>query len=92
MPRFYAPKLFMGAATLGTQGVMLHDLILLAAERRLMEQAEEVILLVDSSKFGASSGSIVCGLDEVGRIVTDAGIPVQVADQLRASDSKLIIA
>src|ERR1700755_2045071 len=48
MPRFHAPKLFMGAAAIGPQGVMQTDIILVAAERRLIDRAEQVILLVDS--------------------------------------------
>lgn len=75
MPRFYAPRLFMGAASVGPQGIMQPDIILVAAERRLIDRAEEVILLVDSSKFCASSGAIVCGLEEVDVLVTDEGIP-----------------
>src|ERR1044072_5742832 len=51
MPRFHAPKLFMGAAAVGPRGVMQQDVILVAAERRLIDRAEQVILLVDSSKF-----------------------------------------
>lgn len=33
MPRFHAPKLFMGAASIGAQGVMQADVVLVAAER-----------------------------------------------------------
>lgn len=91
MPRFHAPKLFMGAAAVGPQGVMQQDVILVAAERRFMDRAEEVILMVDSSKFRSSSGAIVCGLDEVDTIVTDSGIPQEMADQLRDLGVKLVI-
>lgn len=75
MPRFHAPKLFMGAASVGPHGVMQADVVLVAAERRLIDRAEEVVLLVDSSKFDTRSGTIVCGLDEVDVLITDAGIP-----------------
>lgn len=91
MPRFHAPKLFMGAAAVGPQGVMQQDVILVAAERRLVDRAEEVILLVDSSKFVSSSGAIVCGLDEVDVLVTDPGIPDEVAARLRDADVELIV-
>src|SRR6202007_2530398 len=74
MPRFHAPKLFMGAAAVGAQGVMQQDVILVAAERRLIDRAETVVLLVDSSKFKSSSGAIVCSLDEVDILVTDSEI------------------
>ncbi len=92
MPRFHAPKLFMGAAAVGPQGVMQQDVILVAAERRFMDRAEEVVLLVDSSKFHSSSGAIVCGLDEVDIIVTDTGIPQDMADRLRDLGVKVVIA
>ncbi len=83
MPRFHAPKLFMGAAAIGPQGVMQADVILVAAERRLIDRAEQVILLVDSSKFASSSGAIVCGLDEVNVLITDSGIDPAMAQLLR---------
>lgn len=73
MPRFHAPRLFMGAAAVGPQGAMQADVVLVAAERRLIDRAEEVILLVDSSKFRSQSGTIVCGLDEIDTIITDSG-------------------
>lgn len=92
MPRFHAPKLFMGAAAVGPQGVMQQDVILVAAERRFMDRAEEVILLVDSSKFRSSSGAIVCGLDEVDVVVTDDGIPQEMAEQLREAGVRVVVA
>jgi len=91
MPRFHAPKLFMGAASIGARGVMQADVVLVAAERRLIERAEEVILLVDSSKFNSSSGMIVCELNEVHTIITDAGIPDAMAQKIRAANVRLII-
>lgn len=92
MPRFHAPKLFMGAASVGSQGVMQRDVILVEAERRLIDRADEVILLVDSAKFDSSSGAIVCGLDEVDIIVTDSGISSEMEATLRGAGVKLIIA
>jgi DeoR family transcriptional regulator, ulaG and ulaABCDEF operon transcriptional repressor len=74
MPRFHAPKLFMGAASIGPQGIMQADIVLVAAERRLIERAEQLIVLVDSTKFDAPSGNVVCGLEVLDIVVTDAGI------------------
>ncbi|HKT75357.1 MAG TPA: DeoR/GlpR family DNA-binding transcription regulator, partial [Sphingobium sp.] len=71
MPRFHAPKLFMGAAAIGPQGLMQADIVLVAAERRLIERADEIIVLVDSSKFAMTSGNVVCDLSEIDVVVTD---------------------
>lgn len=91
MPRFHAPKLFMGAGTVGPQGVMQQDVILVAAERRLIDRAEMVVLMVDSSKFRLSSGAIVCGLDEVDVLITDPGIPKDMRQVLQKHGVRLII-
>jgi DeoR family ulaG and ulaABCDEF operon transcriptional repressor len=92
MPRFHSPKLFMGAAAVGPQGVMQQDFILVAAERRLIDRAEKVILLVDSSKFQSSSGAIVCGLDEVDVLITDQGISKEMVQRMEDIGVELIIA
>jgi DeoR family ulaG and ulaABCDEF operon transcriptional repressor len=92
MPRFHAPKLFMGAAAVGPQGVMQADVVLVAAERRLIDRAEQVVLLVDSSKFASSSGTIVCALDEVDIVVTDAGIEPEMRRVLEQAGVELIVA
>ena len=92
MPRFHAPKLFMGAAAVGPQGVMQQDVILVAAERRFIDRADEVILVVDSSKFRSSSGAIVCGLDEINVLITDAGIPPESEKMISAAGIRIVIA
>lgn len=92
MPRFHAPKLFMGAAAIGPQGVMQQDVVLVAAERRLIDRAEQVILMVDSSKFVSTSGAIVCGLDEVDVVITDAAISAEARAMIARAGPKLIVA
>ena len=74
MPHFFAPKLFMGAAAVGPRGLMQADVVLVAAERRLIDVAEKLILLVDSSKFANPTGIVVCDLDQVDTVITDAGL------------------
>ena len=92
MPRFHAPKLFMGAAAVGPQGVMQPDVILVAAERRLIDRADTVILMVDASKFTSTSGAIVCGLDEIDMVVTNAPPPPDLAQALSANGVRVIVA
>jgi DeoR family ulaG and ulaABCDEF operon transcriptional repressor len=92
MPRFYAPKLFIGAAAIGKHGVMQADVVLVAAERRLIERADEVILLVDSSKFRGSSGNVVCSLQEIDIVVTDKGIDAWHRAILESAGIRIIIA
>jgi len=92
MPRFHAPKLFMGAASMGPAGLMQADVILVAAERRLIERADEIIVLVDSSKFSGPSGNVVCALDEIDVVVTDSGIETRHVAMMEAAGIRVIIA
>ena len=92
MPRFYAPKLFMGAAAIGPQGLMQADVILVAAERRLIERAKKLIVLVDSSKFDGPSGNVVCELSDIDTIVTDQAISDEHRQMVEASGIDLVIA
>jgi len=92
MPRFHAPKLFMGAASVGASGIMQADVLLVAAERRLMEKADEIIVLVDSGKFKSSSGNVVCGLEEIDVLITDSGISEGDAQIVRNAGVRLVIA
>ncbi len=73
-PRFHAPKLFMGCAAIGPQGLMQSDFLLLASARRLIDRAEQLILVADSSKFANSSGNVVAELSEIDVFITDEGI------------------
>lgn len=92
MPRFHAPKLFMGAASVGPMGPMQADVVLVASERRLVERAKEIILLVDATKFEGPSGNVVCELSEIDTIITDDRISDKSAKMLENSGVKLIIA
>src|SRR5690606_14722724 len=90
--RFHPPPLLRGAAAVGAQGLMQADVILVAAERRLIERAEELVLLVDSSKFRGSSGNVVCALDEVDVVVTDRGLGADDRAMLEAAGCEIILA
>ena len=92
MPRFHAPKLFMGAASIGPMGVMQADIVLVAAERRLIDRADQLIMLVDSSKFEAPSGNVVCGLDMIDVVITDAGIKARQRQMLEAARVEVMVA
>jgi DeoR family transcriptional regulator, ulaG and ulaABCDEF operon transcriptional repressor len=92
MPKFHAPKLFMGAASIGPQGLMQADVVLVAAERRLIDRADEIIVLADASKFDAPSGNVVCGLDEIDTLITDASLNDHARTMLNAAGVKIIIA
>jgi DeoR family ulaG and ulaABCDEF operon transcriptional repressor len=71
---------------------MQADIILVAAERRLIDRADEIVVLVDSSKFSGPSGLVVCPLEEIDVVVTDSGIAPEHTKMLEKAGVKLIIA
>jgi DeoR family ulaG and ulaABCDEF operon transcriptional repressor len=89
---FGSSTTFMGAAAIGRRGVLQNDELLLSVERRLAARASRVVLLVDSSKFRAPSGQVVCDLAAVSAVVTDEGISDLDARLIRKSGAKLVVA
>jgi DeoR family transcriptional regulator, ulaG and ulaABCDEF operon transcriptional repressor len=88
---FHARRLFMGVASIGPAGLMQADVLLVAAERRFMTLAEEIIVLADSSKFKGPSGNVVCPLSEIDVVVTDKGIPKEPVRMLERSGIEVIV-
>jgi DeoR family ulaG and ulaABCDEF operon transcriptional repressor len=86
----YAAKMFMGIYGISMLGLMEADPLLIQAEKRLIGQAEEVIVLADSSKFARKAGLILCGLNRVNCVVTDTGISDAAAQMLEQAGVKLI--
>lgn len=82
MPNFFASKLFMGSAAISPRGIFQADALLVASQRRFLERADEVILVVDSSKLESSSGAIVCELKQIDRMITDTGADPALIRQL----------
>ncbi|MEP9372197.1 DeoR/GlpR family DNA-binding transcription regulator [Mesorhizobium sp. KR1-2] len=89
---FYARRMFMGAQGLGPLGLMEADPLLIQAEQKLIDQAEELVVLVDSSKFRQRSSLILCGLSRIATVITDDGITDQEARMLEEAGVKLIVA
>jgi len=89
---FYARRMFMGAQGLGPLGLMEADPLLIQAEQKLIGQAEELVVLVDSSKFAQRSSLVLCPLERIATVITDEGIPDRAAAMLAAADVRLIVA
>lgn len=89
---FYARRMFMGAKGLGPLGLMEGDPLLIQAEQKLIDQADELIVLADSSKFRQRSSLILCGLSRIATVITDEGIEDREARMLEAAGVALIVA
>jgi DeoR family transcriptional regulator, ulaG and ulaABCDEF operon transcriptional repressor len=88
--RFFAAKLFMGAQALTQHGLLQSDPLLIRAEQKLIDQAEKLVVLVDSSKFKGRGSLILCPLSRIDIVVTDDGISDTAIALLRDADVELI--
>lgn len=89
---FSARRMFMGAQGVSRLGLMETDPLLIQAEQKLLQQADELVVLVDSSKFEVRSSLIVCQLNRVSKVVTDSGLSEDARTMLEESDVDIIIA
>ncbi|MEP1208106.1 MAG: DeoR/GlpR family DNA-binding transcription regulator [Rhizobiaceae bacterium] len=89
---FCARRMFMGAQGLGPLGLMEADPLLIQAEQKLIGQADELVVLVDSSKFENRSSLVLCPLERIDTVITDDGVSDRAAAMLEAADVKLIVA
>ena len=89
---FYARLMFMGAQGLGPMGLMEGDPLLIQAESKLISQADELVVMVDSSKFEARSSLVLCPLERIATVVTDDGLSDRHGQMLEAAGVRLIVA
>jgi DeoR family ulaG and ulaABCDEF operon transcriptional repressor len=86
----YASKMFMSVYGLSLLGLMEADPVLIQAEKRLISQTEELIVLADSSKFARRAGLILCGLERVSTVITDTDVSDKAVQMLEHSGVKVI--
>ncbi|MFA8388228.1 MAG: DeoR/GlpR family DNA-binding transcription regulator [Pelagibaca sp.] len=89
---FYARRMFMGAQGIGPLGLMEADPLLIQAEQKLIGQADDLVVLVDSSKFEQRSSLVLCPLSRIDTVITDDGISDKAATMLEAAEITLIVA
>jgi DeoR/GlpR family transcriptional regulator of sugar metabolism len=88
----HATSLFLSCAGVHDGAVYNQNLLLVQAEKRMMQQVQQVVLLADSSKFGQQALAKLCGLNEVDVVVTDAGLSKEHREQVKAAGCELVVA
>jgi DeoR family fructose operon transcriptional repressor len=85
-------KTILSVAAVNDEGCYDSNALLVGTERAMMSAADEVILVVDSSKFGHQSLVHLCGLEAVKRLVVDNQISEDWRSKLLARGVKLMVA
>ena len=89
---FYAKRMFMGAQGVSPLGIMESDALIIQSEQRLMRQAEELVLLVDSTKFQNRSSLVLCPLERATTIITDDCVSDEARRMVEDAGIRLLIA
>lgn len=72
----HADRLFLATYAVDPKrGLLERNFAGAQTKRCLIRAARQVILVCDSSKFGASAPVVTTGWDRIDRVITDAGIP-----------------
>lgn len=85
-------RLFLGAAAVDKRGVYVDADAERATKLALLSMADEVVLLADHSKFSSSAPVLLCGLDQVDLLITDAGPGRTLNEALRQAGTEVVIA
>ena len=89
---FNCSKLFVGVDGIDLEfGLTTTNMLEAALNRVMMNAAQKVIVLADSSKFGRRGFSKICDLEAVDRIITDNGIQPLYLDRLRERGIEVIV-
>ena len=79
LARLNVRKTVLSVAAINDRGFYNSNLLLVETERAMMQAAEEVIVVADSTKFGHQSLAHLCPLDAVQYLVVDDEISEQLA-------------
>jgi DeoR family ulaG and ulaABCDEF operon transcriptional repressor len=75
----------MSCFSLTPMGVIAGDPLIARAQAKLLKRAQDLILLVDGSKFETRGSISVCPLARVKLVITDASAPAAALISLRAA-------
>jgi DeoR family fructose operon transcriptional repressor len=85
-------KTILSVAAVNDEGCYDNNALLVGTERAMMRAADEVIFIVDSSKFGHQSLVHLCGLDTVKSLVVDNQVSEDWRSKLLARGVNLMVA
>ena len=93
LSQFTCRKLFLGVDGFDIQyGLTTSNALEAHLNMRMIEAAEQVIVVADASKFGLRSFGRICGIEEVHQVITDASIsPATVAQLEEAGISVTVV-
>ncbi|NLE06763.1 MAG: DeoR/GlpR transcriptional regulator, partial [Crenarchaeota archaeon] len=85
-------KVFLGVAGISLMyGYTLFNMRDTLIKRALIERAEEIIVLADSSKFGVTRHAFFAEINRVDKIITDSGVEPDYISNLESKGVEVIV-
>lgn len=92
LKKLHVRRLFMSVGGITERGLFNSNSLLVETERAMLDTAEEVVVVTDSSKLGHSALAHLCPLDRVQRIVVDAGLTPEWKKKLEKAGMNVVVA
>lgn len=93
LKQLYCNKLFLGVDCIKPNvGVFTHHMEEADLNQLMIEVAQEVIVVADSSKFRKTGLAFIVGFDKIDKIITDAGIEDEFLSMLKKNNVEVVIA
>lgn len=92
LKQIHVRRLFMSVGGITAQGLYNSNTLLVETEREMLQAAEEVIVVSDSSKLGHAAIAHLCTLDRVHKLVVDSGITPEWQQTLSQAGVEVLIA
>ena len=89
---FTASKIFISCYSVSARGIIESDPLVARAVSKLLDRADRLIVLADSSKFEAGGSMVICPLSRVHTLITDQGIEPAAAEMVKSAGINLVIA
>lgn len=92
LSRINVRRTVLSVAGISERGCFNSNLLLVETERVMMQAADEVIVVADSTKFGRQSLAHLCDLKDIDRLVVDRQMPAEWRDKLAAAGVDVLLA
>ena len=88
----HVDKAFLGVNGVDLRGISVNNAQEAGIKRRMINAAEEVIVLADSSKIGVSSFVTIAPLKRIHVLITDSGAPGELLQEFREAGLEVLVA
>lgn len=82
----------MSVGGITAQGLYNSNTLLVETEREMLQAAEEVVVVSDSSKLGHAAIAHLCSLDRVNKLIVDSGITPEWRESLGDAGVEVLVA